>query len=236
MLPTIKKTIPQNKTFVPAKSGYPFDPLTYPGTVALWDGDVTLNLNTGWTAASSGLELIDFTGSTTLPLNGSLLNGHNTVIFNGIDQYGNSPIPVIGQPFTMYLVARQITYPGLGYYLTDDGLNALQNALITFLANNEFLLASSSGNILNTNFILNTFQVITIQVNGSNSFLKINLTNSVYGDIGHNLNCNGISLSVDIGKAFYLNCEFAYIIMRNTADNAVTQNKFINYLKNRFAI
>jgi hypothetical protein len=89
--------------------------------------------------------------------------------------------------------------------------------------------------ILNNNFSLNTWYVITIKIDNTNSSLRINFNNSI-GAIGNLLARDGITLASSTTGVSNTNSEFAYIIMRNVADSTSVQNNFINWLKNRFAI
>lgn len=233
MITILKKTVIKEKIKI-FSSGIPFNPLNSPNTVALWDGDQQLDLNDTWNSQVNGADQINFTSSGTLPLTGGLLNGHNTIIFNGVDQYGVTVDPLIAQPYTIYLVVSQITSTP-GNYFFSDGFACYRNDLLQTLANGTSI-QTPGGTYAITGFNINQFVIVTIVRDGLNSGIRINsnlIEINNYGAVGNERGCT-IGYN-SCGDAFG-NSEYAYIIMRDVADNTATQNLYINFLKARFAL
>ena len=232
MLPFIKKgKTSQDFQNLPPGTLPPFNPANSPNTVALWDGDSGLTLATGWTDVISANN-ISFLGSGTLPLTGGTLNGHNTVLFNGTNQFGVSGVFSDINQYTIYLVLKQTTWT------TNDFLWESDAGLIHLIQNDlsPKLLLEGSAQVFNNQLILNTWGIITCHLNASGGGLRINLNSTVFDS---NLVPDPITrfyLACDSGTTNNGNIESAYIIIRNVADSTAIQNNFINWLKNRFAI
>lgn len=242
MLSTINKNLTvaqrqENKSPVIVKPGIPFNYVTSVNTIAIWDGDQNLDLNNRWIDILGNSYVIDFTGSTTLPLTGGTLNGHNTVIFNGIDQAGYENTIVRNQPSTMYIVCKELAW-NLDNIITDDTSFTFANTLKQNNVTPRLGIVAGGGtlelNVLDTP-ALNTFFIITLVFNGLNSQIRTNLNNATIGNAG-NSNGLGITIGADNSLVNNCNCEIAYIILRNQTDNIGIQNSIISQLKNRFAI
>jgi hypothetical protein len=238
MLPYLKKTIPKKKRkTVTGKILTPFNPLNSPNTVALWDGDFTLDLNDNWADLVSGSQ-ISFAASGTIPLTGGILNGHDTVIFNGLNQYGVSATPVISQPNTFYYILRQVTWTSTEKIFDDGVTSTTKNCLRQFVSSPRLSLVTPDTSFSFTSITLNVWKVFTVILNNINNSISIRTDlNSPIINFGlTNYDLEGITLGATQTGLEFGNCEFAYIIMRNVADSTAVQNNFINWLKNRFAI
>lgn len=222
-----KKIISKKKNKIGGKILPPFNPITSPNTVAVWDGDTTCD-PAKWIDLVASYQ-IDF---FNLPFyDPSELNGHGTISFDGINQYGTNNVLVLNQPFTIYMVTNRIT-TGMSLRIWNTNNNFM--ALRTNLSLN--LSMTGTGVIISEpDPALNTFDILTMVFNGSNSELRTNNNISVIGDIGI-INGLGMNLACSEFITLFANCKFAYIILRNVADNTTVQNNFINWLKNRFAI
>jgi len=206
---------------------------------AIYDGDKNLN-NASW-KDTNGLNEIALTNTPTYITGSSAyghgLNGHGTILFDGANEYGNSTTPIIAQPYTMYLVARQITWTNLDYIFS-DGVTAdiLESRQVTGTPTIN-LIATPPGNSIETAaLVLNVWNVITVVMNGAASGFRIGLNTIATADLG-NTGRAGITLASNVTVLNrFGNVEFAYIIMRNGADSTAVQDQFINWLKNHFAI
>lgn len=237
MLHLLKKKPSRKNKFTPAIfTQQAFNPLNSPNTVALWDG-----VNFGnpvadkWVDDVSG-NIIDCTASLTLPISNGLLNGFKTVIFNGIDQYGLTNIPAGLNPFSMYIVLRQITWTNQRCLFSSGS-----GGLFPFYQNNlspEIAIDGADVGVNTSNeLILNTWSIVSLTSTDIIGTCRINLNSNFLTGRLSIIGYDGICLGTDSAGSFLnANCEFAYIIMRDVADNTFIQNNFINWLKNRFAI
>lgn len=213
-----------------------FNPLTFDAAnlLALYDGD-TLNTDPAGTwsdQSANGFDLTLFNAPTIIS---PAINGHDALQFNGVNQYARRALtPVRNQPTTIYIVFKHITFTVNDRIF--DGTAGTKNSLEqTGVSPN---LSAIAGVALNSNpdVILNSFDIITTVFNSINSEIRTNNNVAVIGDTGL-FNDAGITLAANsTGAAGFGNCEIAYFILRTGADNTATQNIFINYLKNRFAI
>lgn len=216
--------------------GHPFNPLTYDAAnlLALYDGDSlsTDPANTWSDQSVNGYDLTLFNAPAIVNLG---LNGHDTLKFNGINQCGRVVIATLGQPLTAYVAVKQITWTFANIIL-NSGNGITQFAMSQANVSPETTVYAGNILISNPNVVLNTFDIITGVWNGANSEIRTNNNAAVIG----NANLQNGNLTFDVatraGLGGYGNIETAYIILRSAADNTATQNIFINFLKNRFAL
>jgi len=162
------------------------------------------------------------------------LNGHTTVRFDGVNQYGVNAIIPIPQPATYYAVFKQITWTAnRSIFDSNGGIQHYiqQNAI----SPNLKCYAGALSLDLNPALALNTYGIVTCVFNGANSEFRNNNNASQIGNFGNN-NLIGLALANFDNAGNNGNCEWSYLIIRSAADNTSTQNLFINYLKNRFAL
>jgi hypothetical protein len=214
----------------------PFDPFTYNSAnlISIYDGDTYVPADFVWNDASGNGHNLTMFNVPTESI--AALNGHDTVIFNGIDQYGTSLTPNIPQPSTHYIVFKAITWTNLDRVF--DG-NAIVNTRNLYQSGATPNIALYSGVLLSDNpgTVLNNYNLYTCVFNGANSHIRTNNNVAVIGDAG-NLNSVGTNLCAAGGGAGFGfgNMEIAYVILRSSADSTAVQNLFINWLKTRFAI
>lgn len=207
-----------------------FDPLIALGNVAIYDGDVNLSA-ASWRDRSGGNQITFFNAPT---YNAAGLNGHGTILFNGVNQYGNSITPLINSPYTIYLVLRQITWTN-GDVICTDGINSTILEIYQVGSTPRVDVADDPDTLTTNDLLINTWNIMSIVMNGSNSVLKIGSNITINGTLGNNIK-RGFNLASDLTLFAFGNIQFAYMIMRNVADPTWLQNNFINWLKNRFAI
>lgn len=214
----------------------PFNPLTYDAgnLLALYDGD-TLSTDppATWTDQSAnGYDLTLFNAPAVVNL---AINGHDALRFDGINQYGlNNAIPAFGEPITIYMVYKFITWTAGNYNLGDTLIDSFVFYQSGVSPNQQIYNAGVA--CPNNGMAVNTYNIATCVFNDPNCELRINNAAAVGGGIAGLNVSNGIVLCSQRGIAGFCNNEVAYLIYRTTADNTATQNLFINYLKNRFAI
>lgn len=209
--------------------GDEFNPLTYDAkTIALYDGDKELTTS-GWGDQSTNNYDLTFFNEPTL----STVNGHGSVLFNGTDEYGRNTSVVATYPCTYYFVVKQITWTATDYFSTSTSTS--RRAIYQTGTTPNIVMASGSTISSNPDLATDTYGVFTFVWNTSSSQIRTNLSSAVTNDAGAN-NSTGFYLGANATPTGYSNIEAAYIIIRTGADDAATQNKFINYLKSRFGI
>jgi len=231
MLHLLNKTVKKKSKFKPGK---PFNP-NFDGNLLAWyDGDTLTTDPVGtWSDSSgNGNNLSLFNGPTIIN-NG--LNNHDTLQFDGISQYGKTLTPVTNQPYSMYLVFKEITWVN-NNAVFDDGISFTFRYLWMTGGSPNLNFFAGNNITLNPSFILNNFNILTCVANTVNSEVRTNNNVAVVGNAGA-FNGQGLTIGSDVtGLARFTNTEFAYIIIRTGADNTATQNLFINFLKTRFAL
>ena len=160
--------------------------------------------------------------------------GSSGVLFDGIDDFMKTASFTLIQPTTCYLVFNQKTSNNNDYILdgfTDDSGPLFQNHFSTL---NDIRLRAGSLLAPNSELPLNTVGVVKVIINGANSKVQVNNTESVIGDAG-SLNMNGITLAkYGSTNAVYGNIEFQELIFRNVVDNANDELLIYNYLTDKY--
>ena len=232
MLSLLKTTIKIKKKykFVPSK---PFNP-NFDGNLLAWyDGDTlsTDPANTWSDSSGNGYNLNLFNNPTLVP---NAINGHDALQFDGINQWGvNNAVPFTA-PITCYLVFEQITFT------TGDRLISNVSAITTILAQENvtprlYLNNGAGGILANPQVPLLTYEILTLVFDDVNCQIRTNNNIAVNGFCGNTAGV-GLALANNNFGSLNCNCETAYLIVRTGVDNLATQNIFINYLKNRFAL
>lgn len=230
MLHLLKTTVKIKKKykFVPGK---PFNP-NFDGNLLAWyDGDTlaTDPANTWSDRSGNGYNLTLFNAPTIVS---PAINGHDALQFDGINQYAQCAILTVNQPDTIYLVAKKQLWQDGSYYF--DGLVNRQ-ILYQVTANpNVAILATTNNLNANPDPVINNYEIMTCVFNNPNSEIRTNNNAAVIGITGNNALTN-LLISESITGICW-ESTFAYMIFRQGADNTATQNIFINYLKNRFAL
>lgn len=221
----------------PKVKGKPFNP-NFDGNLLAWyDGD-TLATDPANTWSDRSTNNFDLTLFNAPSIINNAINGHDALRFDGINQYGQNIDAgfIRNQPQTVYVVFKEITWTIFDTVFNGTGVanqQALYQETITPQLN---MFAGNSAPISNPNFVLNTYNIMTCLYNGANSEIRTNNNAAIVGNSGLQ---NAVGLTIGArydGTNFYLNGEIAYIILRSNADTTATQNIFINFLKNRFAL
>jgi hypothetical protein len=232
MLRLIKKnTVDKRKNFT---IGKPFNP-NFDGNLLAWyDGDTlaTDPANTWSDRSGNGYDLTLFNAPSIIS---PAINGHDALRFDGINQYGISgAIPAFGQPITIYMVFKFITWNNGSYNLGDTLIDSFVFYQSGVSPNQQIFNAAAA--CANNQMAVNTYNISSMIFNDPNCELRINDAVAIGGgSTGLNVS-NGIIVSSQRGIGGFANNEAAMIIYRTVADNTATQNIFIKYLKNRFAL
>jgi hypothetical protein len=213
----------------------PFNPLTFDtaNLIALYNGD-TLPTDPAGTWVDQSVNGFDLTLVNGPGIVIGAINNHFALRFDGVSQYGRNAFPALNQPITIYVVFNQITWVN-NHRIYTSGPNQVLvygNGVSPALD----MFAGNSAPTISPAIPINTYQVLTNVFNGVNSETRTNNNAAVVADSGA-LNGTGFTIAAfSDGSVNRANCEYAYIIIRSAADSTATQNLFINYLKNRFAL
>ena len=203
-----------------------FNPNFDGNALAWYDGNAGLT-NLQWNDQGAGGHDIIFANLPTIVANATPLR--DAVRFNGINQSGNVATPPVNQPYTQYIVIKQITWT-LGDRTVDGGVTATTRILRQAPITPDLEFYSGASLFTSPNLAIGNYGVITMLGNGVNSELRTNLNVSVSGNAGL-INNAGIELARRTGATSYANVEIGYIIIRTGADSTVIQNRIINGLK-----
>lgn len=207
-----------------------FNPATYDNhTIALYDGDLGLTTST-W---EDQIASYDFTLVNTPTVVDNAINGHDALRFNGTDEDGSTASMSLNQPCTYYLVVKQITWTANDYIIGGTA-GAFATSINQFTLTPRLQFASTVS-LTNDNFTVDTYKILTAVGNGANSILQTNQTAASTGDIG-TTSPTGIIIGDRPSGSRNGNIEYAYIIIRNQADDLATRTKFQNFLAKRFGI
>jgi len=232
MLFNIKATIEIKKKKKPG--GFGFNPLNYDAgnLLALYNGDVGLDEFAWLDQSVNGYDLTFFNNPVVVS---PAINGHDAIQFDGINQYaGRALTPAFTQPITCYVVFNELNY-GINARIVTSNVGAF---ILTFFQTagipNKCIYAGNLSGTLNPAHNIFNYGIVTFQFNGANSDFRNNNNAATVENVGLD-NSTGLILAADL-VGNYCNVEIAYLIIRSAADNTATQNLFINYLKNRFAL
>lgn len=229
MIFKIKATVQVKKK--KKSTGKPFNP-NFDGNLLAWyDGD-TLNADPAGTWGDRSINNFDLTLFNNPTIVPGAINGHDALRFDGVNQRGENLLIPLTEPITIYIVFKHITFAVPDRIFGGISANSIQ--FLQWNASPELDMFSGNFVASNPNLALNNYGIFTTVFNGANSENRNNNNAAVIGNDG---GINAVGLYLGTGNGLnYGNCEIAYVIVRNVADITATQNLFINYLKNRFAL
>jgi len=159
--------------------------------------------------------------------------GDDSITFNGTTNLMGDTF-TWNQPCMMYIVMKQKTWTINEYMLS--------NTLTGFIgfqqrnASPQVRMVTSGGYSSNSSdFLLDTWSVIRILINGSGSFLKINGHDALTFSSA-SINMNGLFIGADDGLTTYANICFKEIICRKIEDSDSDETIIYNYLKDKYGL
>jgi hypothetical protein len=219
----------------------PFDPLSITGCKLWLDAD-----DAGSFTYSSGVlvsQWADLSGTnnhfvqataTNQPSRNGSQNGLTTVVFDGNDNILLAPaVEIVPQPDTVFLVCKITTRVADAHLI--DSQAGVQRQLITGDANWRFYAGSSvvdSGVAGDTNW-----HTLTVKFNGASSLMRKDLSQIAAGNPGtHAMGQAGAAPRIGAGAGpTYTACEYAEILVYNTALSAGNTDLVEAYLKAKWA-
>lgn len=140
------------------------------------------------------------------------------------------------QPTTIYLVAKQVTWPGGTRYLFDG---AVANNMIIYQNTSSPRIALYAGAVLgdNAGATIGQMVVITAVFNSTSSSLSVNDNTKVSGNAGAAAGA-GITVGSIGGPSLgnFCNMEVQEIYVYSAAHSAATQTSIITFLRSKWSI
>jgi len=151
------------------------------------------------------------------------------VLFDGIDNFMQSPNVALTQPNFVYIVLNQKNWFATDCFISTVGL--IRQDTVT--PGIRIFAGSFLGP--NNNLALNTYGILRALFNGALSKMIINATSPTTGNAGV-----GTSTYISIGRppdgTIYANFEVKEIIIRKIADDSTNETAIYNYLKNKYSL
>lgn len=212
----------------------PFAPSDFPGLEMEMDtlepGPDTIiggGLVSQWGDKSgNGHHLIQATGSQqpSVELDGSFL-------FDGVDDFMKAAPFALNQPFTMYILFRQLTFSVSEYICDGDTPGTV------FLRQQATSpdIGSFAGMNLGplTTLSLGADGVVVAVYNGASSVLQLNNDTPILGNAGTN-NLNGFTLGARADGVFNTNIRVKAILTYGAAHDASQRKTIVDYLNDRY--
>lgn len=151
-----------------------------------------------------------------------------TLRFDGVDNYMQTAAFTLNQPFTVYILFKQVTWI-LGAVIF-DGLSAYINLTQVGTTPTLGIFGGSSAGS-DSNLPVNTLGVVSVIFNNTSSFLGVNLNDGATLSAGTN-NAGGFTLAANRIPPGYSNIDVYEISIHSTAHDAATRKKVIEYLAN----
>lgn len=161
--------------------------------------------------------------------------GYPSFRFDGGDDYMKTAAYTLTQPFTYYMVVKQITWTRTDYFfdaLSNDYVCCDQQTASPIL---EFYAGGSPG--YTSDLAVDSWGLLMIVFDGANSIIKVNDGTDVTGNIGTN-NGNGLTLANRNGLGYAANIEFAEIAFYSGAHVAASGDglQARTYFKNKYLL
>lgn len=163
-------------------------------------------------------------------------NGKPTVKFNGINEFMVTPSFSVSQPFTVYMMMKQVTWTTGDRFWS--GIGASQPIIYQNLSTPRIYLFAGGSNNTFISPTLNTYFILTAVFNNTSSLLRINNGTAATGTPGTQSIGGGICLGANnntpptIFGDVFVGEHFVY----SGAHDSETQNSLINYLNREWSV
>lgn len=166
-------------------------------------------------------------------LTASALSGYPSLTFDNTDNdYMQSSSYSLGQPFTVYFVAKIHTY-------TTGSILRSNNNVFPIIAEggggSSLYMSTDFANFVIISQTTNTFQIFCCVFNGSSSVFQVN-DNVETGNVGSGTNAATLYLCAGPGPSSFSNSEFVCFYLHSTAHDLATRTAVINWLNSKYGI
>lgn len=151
------------------------------------------------------------------------------VLFDGVDNYMQSPDVALTQPNFVYIVLNQKNWAATDCIISTAGL------IRQDIATPGIRIYAGSFIGPNNNLALNTYGILRALFNGASSKIIINATSPTTGNVGAGTGTY-ISIGCPPAGIVYGNFEVKEIIIRKIADDSTNETAIYNYLKNKYSL
>jgi len=185
------------------------------------------NLVSRWNdKLGSGRNLIQATGT-----NQPLWVTPDSILFDGIDNYLKTTTFTYNQPEMIYAVIKQVTWT-----LNDRILDGFTNGageLRQSASTPGIRILAPTAMTSDTSLAINTWGIVRMLINSTNSKIIVNNTPTITGDAGTN-NMGGFTLGANGAQASCSNIQVKEIILRKGVDTSDNETIIYNYLANKY--
>lgn len=155
-----------------------------------------------------------------------------TIQFNGTSHWMKTGSFVVSQPFTLYLLAKQVGYTQFDRVIGGAGASDFFVYQSNTVAPNVSMRTGGSVGPTFTAWAVGDFAVLQMHWSGVNSKARRNLNTEVGGNPG-TLGFDGLSLGASNLGALFGNIEFVEVIARSGLDDVLTGFRHYTYLAHR---
>jgi len=155
--------------------------------------------------------------------------------FNGTTQYGKTDPFVFVQPEKIYIVVK-FPIANISKYALDG--NSLVSGGIQrdwFNSDHDTRLVAGANTTRKLDLLNNTWGILTVLFNGTNSILRINTVSASVENAGVN-NMGGITIGCSGAGTMFANMCFKEAIFRKVVDTAPNELLIYNYLAKKYSI
>lgn len=150
-----------------------------------------------------------------------------SILFDGTAHALQAALFTMSQPFTWYLLFKQITWTNNDHIANGRAANT---ALFQNATTPRIRLFAGSTTTENPGLAVDTYAVLSAVFNGASSLTQINNAAPVTGDAGAN-NAGGFTLGADNGAAAgFSNIQVKEVILFTAAHDATQRASVISYL------
>lgn len=161
------------------------------------------------------------------------IQSDGSLIFDGTDDYMESPAFALPQPFTIYLVLQQISYTDLDTIY--DSLATSFTALYQRAPSPNINMFCVADGPSITTLSVGTTGVHTAVFNGASSLAQLNNGTAATGNPGATA-MDGLTLGARNDLANFANVRVWEMIVRTGADSAAARKYFVDYLRAKYQV
>jgi hypothetical protein len=181
------------------------------GLVSQWDD-----------ASGNARHLIQATGT-----NQPALQGDNSILFDGVDNFMKCDAFTLNQPFSIYIRGRHVTWTSGRYWC--DGNTTPTGAILMLPVTPQLQIHAGANVGSNGALAVNTYGAIGTVFNGASSILRVDATSQPGLNPGAG-NPGGFTLGARGDNTLFSNIQVKEIILYSVAHDASTMTQIINYL------
>lgn len=214
--------------------GAPFSPDSLPNLAAWFKHGQGITVVTGvsqWNDASGNARHLKQATLGSQPA----LQGDNSILFDGVDDFLKCDAFTLNQPFTVYIPFKQISWASADYVM-DGNTNSTAAILQRFSGASPQLEMYAGTNFGNDSGLpIGTYGVVVAVFNGANSFFGINLGAGASGGAGAQ-NAAGFTLGArGSGGSSFCNIQVkGDILVYTGTHDASTRALVVAYLQGFF--